>query len=613
VLRTFGCAAFSHQSEGKLEPRARKCVFLGYPEGVKGYRLWDRSQKGVKIIISRDVTFNEIDMPCLKDESDLVSEKPQESEEPEVEVERLSIHIPVTPSEVENDTQDQPTTEEVSSEDVEEEHPIDQDCLVDYQLTRDRERRPHRLPKRLGTDYSLAYASYQELVDKEPNTYDEAIKSENSKEWVKAMKEEMNSLYKNQTWELVPKPKDKSLVGCKWIYKVKEGTSGNEPIRFKARLVAKGFTQKEGVDYNEIFSPVVKYTTIRVMLALVAHFNWELEQLDVKTAFLHGDLEEKIYMSQPRGFEDRDKPNHVCYLKKSLYGLKQSPRQWYKRFDFYVHSIGFKRSEFDHCLYFQQHDNNCVFLLLYVDDMLLIGPNLKMINGIKITLDKEFDMKDLGNARKILGMEIERNRSNSCLFLHQSSYIMKILKKFGMHDCKPVSLPLASHFILSKEQSPANEEEKEYMNKIPYSNVIGSIMYLMVCTRPDLAHTVSTLSRFMSNLGPKHWEALKWLLRYLKGSCDIGLVYKHKTEGVKLKGFTDSDYAGDRDNRKSMSSYVFTLCNACISWKSQLQHIVVLSTTESEYIATIEAIKEALRFKSLLKELSVFSNDVIVY
>jgi len=278
-----------------------------------------------------------------------------------------------------------------------------------------------------------------------------------------------------------------------------------------------------------------------------------------------------------------------------------------------VHSIGFKRSEFDHCLYFQQHDNNCVFLLLYVDDMLLIGPNLEMINGIKITLDKEFDMKDLGNARKILGMEIERNRSNSCLFLHQSSYIMKILKKFGMHDCKPVSLPLASHFILSKEQSPANEEEKEYMNKIPYSNVIGSIMYLMVCTRPDLAHAVSTLSRFMSNPGPKHWEALKWLLRYLKGSSDIGLVYKHKTEGVKLKGFTDSDYAGDRDNRKSMSSYVFTLCDACISWKSQLQHIVALSTTESEYIAATEAIKEALWFKGLLKELSVLSNDVIVY
>lgn len=251
------------------------------------------------------------------------------------------------------------------------------------------------------------------------------------------MGEEMSSLNKNHTWELVPRPKDKSIVGCKWIFKIKEGTSEKEPIRFKARLVAKGFTQKEGIYYNEIFSPVVKYTTIRVMLAFVAYFDWELEQLDVKTAFLHGDLDEKIYMSQPKGFEDKAKPDFVCFLKKSLYGLKQSPRQWYKRFDSFVKSIGFKRSDFDHCLYFQhKNKDECVFLLLYVDDMLLIGPDVKRINNIKSVLGGEFDMKDLGIAKRILGMEIIRDRSNSMLFLHQTSYVLKILKRFSMHESK---------------------------------------------------------------------------------------------------------------------------------------------------------------------------------
>ena len=242
----------------------------------------------------------------------------------------------------------------------------------------------------------------------------------------------------------------------------------------------------------------------------------------------------------------------MCFLKKSLYGLKQSPRQWYKRFDSFVKSIGFKRSEFDHCLYFQhKNKDDCVFLLLYVDDMLLIGPDIKKINSVKSALGGEFDMKDLSMAKRILGMEIVRDRSNSMLFLHQTAYVLKILKRFGMHDSKSVSVPLGNHFILSKDKSPANKEEEEYMNRIPYSNAIGSVMYLMVCTRPDLAYVVSTLSRFMTNPGPYHWEAVKWLLKYLRGTYNVGLIYRHKSNSVRLKGFTDSDYAGDRDNRKS--------------------------------------------------------------
>lgn len=211
-------------------------------------------------------------------------------------------------------------------------------------------------------------------------------------------------------------------------------------------------------------------------------------------------------------------------LNKSLYDLKQSPRQWYKIFDYFVLTIGFQKCKFDYCLYFQHNDvdNNYLFLLLYVDIMILIGSSPKWINNIKTKLSGEFDIKDLGKAKRILGMEIERGMSSSALFLHQSSYISKVLKKFGMNNCKPVTLPLANHFVLSKDQAICNEYKVEYMSRIPYSNVIGSIMYLMVCTRLNLAFLVSTLSRYMSNQGPQHWEALKWLLRYLKGTSDVG-------------------------------------------------------------------------------------------
>lgn len=216
--------------------------------------------------------------------------------------------------------------------------------------------------------------------------------------------------------------------------------------------MAKGYTQKKGVGYNEIFLPVVKYTTNRVMLALVANFDWELEQLEVKTACLHAELNEQIFMNQPKGFKEKLKFDHVCFLKRSLYGLKKSPRQWYKRFDYFVLTIGFQRSKFDHCLYFQYDDanNDCVFLLLYVDDMLLVGSSPKWISKMKTKLNGEFITKDQGKAKRIICMEIERDTSNSVLFLHQSSYISNVLKKFGMHDCKLVKSPLANHFVLSK-------------------------------------------------------------------------------------------------------------------------------------------------------------------
>ncbi|CAM8931883.1 unnamed protein product [Rhodiola kirilowii] len=386
------------------------------------------------------------------------------------------------------------------------------------------------------------------------------------------MENEMRSPRINQTWELVEKPKSKKLVDCKWLFTLKEGLTESDPHRYKARLVAKGFTQKEGVDYTEIFSRVVKFKTIRVMLAFAASF--DLEQLDVTTAFLLGTLDEVIYMRLPIGFINVELPEHAYLLKKSLYGLKQSPRLWYKRFDSYVPSIGFVRSNYDSYLYFSSLDNDPVYFLLYVDDMLLISKSMHKINKFKSDLKTEFDMKDLGHARKILGMIIDRDRSKCFLKLHQKPYLRKIVAKFGCADCKLVIVPLAPHFILSKSQCASNNSEMLEMENIPYSNALGSLIYAMIATRPDLSYDVSLLSRYMSKPGKYHWYALKHVIAYVNSSAELGLCYSNRAAVSELIGYVDADFASDRDNRKSNTSYVFTLSGNCIVWKSRLQPLV---------------------------------------
>ncbi|RVX15044.1 Retrovirus-related Pol polyprotein from transposon TNT 1-94 [Vitis vinifera] len=373
-----------------------------------------------------------------------------------------------------------------------------------------------------------------------------------------------------ENMELTELPVGKKALHNKWVYRIKNEHDGSK--RYKARLVVKGFQQKEGIDYTEIFSPVVKMSTIRLVLGMVAAENLHLEQLDVKTAFLHGDLEEDLYMIQPEGFIVQGQKNLVCKLRKSLYGLKQAPRQWYKKFDNFMHRIGFKR-----------------------------WSDIEKINNLKKQLSKQFAMKDLGAAKQILGMRIIRDKANGTLKLSQSEYVKKVLSRFNMNEAKPVSTPLGSHFKLSKEQSPKTEEERDHMSKVPYASAIGSLMYAMVCTRPDIAHAVGVVSRFMSRPGKQHWEAIKWILRYLKGSLDTCLCFTGAS--LKLQGYVDADFAGDIDSRKSTTGFVFTLGGIAISWASNLQKIVTLSTTEAEYVAATEAGKEMIWLHGFLDEL----------
>ena len=450
------------------------------------------------------------------------------------------------------------------------------------------------------------------IIDEgEPENFQEVQTHADKVSWMKAMQEEMHSLLKNDTYELVELPKGRKALRNKWVFKLKKDSDG-KLLKYKARLVVKGFGQKKGINFDEIFSPVVKMSSIRVVLGLTASLDLELEQLDVKTAFLHGDLNEEIYMSQPEGFEVKGEEHMVCKLKKSLYWLKQAPRQWYKKFDSFMVSHEYKRTDADHCVYFRKFtDGNFIILLLYVDDMLIAGNDSKLIGKLKERLFKSFDMKDLGPAKQMLGMQITRDRKANKLWLSQEKYVEPVLKRFNMKDAKSISTPLANHFKLSRSLCPTTTDEKEKMASIPYSSAVGNLMYCMVCTRPDIAHAVSTVSRFLSNPGKEHWEAVKWIFKYLRGTSKLCLSF-----GVSkpvLEGFTDADMGGDLDGRKSTSGFLFTFVGGAVSWQSKLQKCVALSTTEAEYIATTEAAKEMLWMKRFVQELGLMQDEYVVF
>ena len=292
----------------------------------------------------------------------------------------------------------------------------------------------------------------------------------------------------------------------------------------------------------------------------------------------------------------------MCKLNKSLYGLKQAPRQWYKKFESVMGEQGYKKTTSDHCVFMKMFgDDDFIILLLYVDDMLIVGRNVSRINNLKKELSKSFAMKDLGPAKQILGLKIARDRVANKIWLSQEKYIEKVLQRFSMNGAKAVSCPLANHFQLSTKQCPSTDAEKTEMESIPYASAVGSLMYAMVCTRPDIAHAVGVVSRFLSNPGKEHWAAVKWILRYLRGTSKFCLCFGDSNP--VLVGYTDADMAGDVDTRRSTSGYLITFSGGAVSWQSRLQKCVALSTTEAEFIVATEASKELLWMKKFLSEL----------
>jgi len=428
----------------------------------------------------------------------------------------------------------------------------------------------------------------------EPTTYEEAISCENSGHWMKAINEELKAHETNGTWTFEDLPSGKKTIGSKWVFKVKYSPT-QDTYRYKARLCAKGFTQEKGIDYQEIFAPVVRYDSIRVMLALAAQQDLCIFQFDVKTAFLNGDLNEEIYLEIPEGVIATS-TNKVCRLHKSLYGLKQAPRSWNHKFDLFMKRFKLIPSKADPCVYIGNFNSGTIYLCIYVDDGLLLASSKEVLNVVLSELKANFEITG-GDANCYVGMEIVRDIENKRVFIHQSSYIERVLRRFNMLDASSKETP-ADLGVSLCSAGDVNVNS----NNIMYRQAIGSLIFLATVTRPDIAFIVNYLSRFMSNYNESHWNEVKKVFRYLKGTSGLGILYEKTSENTCLQGFSDADYACDLDTRRSTTGYLFKLAGGAVTWGSLRQRTVSLSTTEAEYIAACEAVKEAIWLKQLLKD-----------
>lgn len=426
----------------------------------------------------------------------------------------------------------------------------------------------------------------------EPKTLWQAKNSTSWPEWENAMTNEVNSLKQNKTWKLVDPPKDRRILSGKWVFKIKRGPYG-EVVRYKCRWVVRGFTQEEGIDYDETFASVVKPISYKALLAIAAALDLEIEQMDIKTAFLYGDIDHEIYVEQPHHMTDGT--TKVCKLRKALYGLKQAPRIWYQTLTNFLRNLGFEPINADLGIFVRSG----VYIAIYVDDLLVIGPSIAEIKKIKRSLRNRFQMTDLGPCSYYLGMSIRRDRQNRIIYLSQEAYIHKILHQFGMDNCAPVSTPI--------ETSPLPENKPEYIcptdQKIEYQRIVGSLMYVMLGTRGDIAYAVSMASRYLANPGPQHVKLVRRVLRYLKRTMDLRLTYKGHVQ--MLNGFTDADWGGCRNTRRSTAGYLFNIGSGAISWQSKRQSVVALSTCEAEFLGQTQAKKEAIWLRRLLNELNV--------
>lgn len=434
-----------------------------------------------------------------------------------------------------------------------------------------------------------------------PVTHRDVIKSSDRKQWEEAMNDEYKSLMEMGTWdkELVELPKGRKAVKCRWVFVRKlDG-------RYKARVVAKGFTQVYGIDYEETFSPVARFESIRLLLAHAALDNWEIEAMDVKTAFLNGVLNEEIYMEQPEGFVKRGQEGKVCRLRHAIYGLKQASRTWYDKFNKTLKDLGFHRIHSDGGVYVHrlQGGGTDIIIVLYVDDLLLMGPQIDDIVTLKKSLQKQYQMKDLGQANSYLGIRIARDRAKRTIKIDQESYIHDALEKFSMLDAKPARTPLPSGAVLIASDKPSSPQLR-----LQYQSIIGTLLYVMLGTRPDIAYAVTRLSRYNANPSEENLKSAKYILRYLKGTPDYKITYNGASNSG-LIGYSDSDWGENKDDRHSTSGFVFFMADAVVSWVSRRQKTVALSTADAEYMTLSDSSRQLAWLRSFQQELGFKHNS----
>ena len=455
---------------------------------------------------------------------------------------------------------------------------------------------------------SELYVDYCYRVQGVPETYRAAMSSSETREWQKAMDEEIQALEDNNTYTLVPRVDGRSPIGGRWVYALKQDQDNN--VRYKARYVAKGYSQVEHVDYDEIFSPTARISSVRMLAQLAVQQDLVVHQMDVKSAYLNAEIDCEIFMKQPQGYVKLDNNNEplVCRLNKSLYGLKQSGRNWNIMLHSFLLDIGFKQSLADNCVYIKYEDNVKTIIIVWVDDLIIAASDDNTLNDVKSSLSEKFKMKDLGKLSWFLGFQFDFIDSD--IIMSQRNYVGKMLSKYNMNDCKTKSLPCD----ISVNSIIANDLKEECDTNL-YQSIVGSLIYVMTGTRPDISFIVNKLSQYMAKPTKTLLGLAKHVLRYLKGTLDYNLIFSKSSESLNLIGFCDSDW-GSSDDRRSITGYCFKLCSdgALISWNSKKQKVVALSSCEAEYTALSAAVQEANFLRQLFADMrDCFPEKVLIF
>ena len=633
-LHIFGSKAFvlKKRRKGKLSAKATPGVFMGYAQNAKGFRIYIPEKNSV--IISRDVKIINKMFYEREENYDNFVEKSGQTPEKEKQKKNLStqINIEINKNEEKSKTSQENKSPESTpniipgtyfdeaSSDEEQENFVD----APETITRERPKRNIKQPTWMK-DYDIQGVSEEcQLSSEIAYSCDD---NDQTEDWSDAIRSEIRSHIKNNTWKIVKKEEGMKIIDYKMILKKK--VSPENKVTNKARLVAKGFTQRPGVDYSETYAPVAKLSSIRTIFGIAVEEGLHLNQMDVVTAYLNGNIEETIYMKLPdyiekyvreilvAEFESDDltvynkakevltdlksiEGEKVFLLLKAIYGLKQAGRQWHIKLDTELKNIGFQATKVEPCVYTYTEGGVRAIIGIYVDDMLLACSCQKKMKEIKEMLSQKFEMKDLGKPKCILGLDV--SYKNKEIIIKQTKKIDEALRTFKMEECKSTTTPI--------EPGIALESNKKVLVDLPYKNLIGKLMFLAVATRPDIAFAVSYLSQFNDCFDETHFKTAKRVLRYLKGTRDIGLNFK-KT-GNKLYGMADADWGSCKIDRKSFSGYCFKFAGAPISWACRKQRSTALSTAEAEYVALTEAVKEAAYLRALFNEMNIKQEKILI-
>ena len=599
-MRVFGTECYAYeQNKQKLDPRCKKGVFVGFDRSSPAYLVF--FPETAKVMKYRVVKF-----PTKS-----VGEQQTQTED--IMNDDLSVSWDNNGprrssdddnSEITNETPDQQT----GGSDDGEASSISQPCEGPNHPRRERK------PPSYLSDYITSVQDQADQITHNldycyklsgfPQTYQEAMESADAEHWKEAMKDEMNSLKENETFTLTKLPEGRQAVGGRWVYTIKENPSMAKT--YKARYVAKGYSQIKDIDYHETFAPTANLTSVRVLMQIAAKHDLILHQMDVKTAYLHAPIDCEIYMDQAEGFETpSDSEEKLVYkLNKSLYGLKQSGRNWNSLLHKYLLENNFVQSDVDHCLYIKRDGGKLVVVLVWVDDLIIAASSDTLVRETKEMLKDRFHMKDLGRLTYFLGIHFEQGVG--FVKMNQRTYLTKLLVRFEMSECKPRSTP---------SEQKLEWDGEDFVDSRKYRELVGSLIYAMTCTRPDICWIVTTLSQYLSKPVQAHWVAAKHVLRYLKGTLGYELCYRKCGENLKLIGYSDADWASSTNDRRSISGYCFSLTETgpLISWRSKKQRTVALSSCEAEYIALAATVQEALYLIQLLDQIAYICRPVQIY